>query len=69
MFRHDIAPAISSGSPDEQKLVPTVPSRRLQFHQQIVAALGITWEEVASKLSVARRSLRQELGHCRRTEE
>ena len=38
-------------------------------YQQIAAALGITWEEVASKLSVARRSLRQELGDCRRTEE
>ena len=38
-------------------------------YQQIAAALGITWEEVASKLSVARRSLRQELGDWRRTEE
>jgi RNA polymerase sigma factor (sigma-70 family) len=38
-------------------------------YQQIAAALGITWEEVASKLSVARRRLRQELDDRRRTEE
>lgn len=38
-------------------------------YQQLSAALGITWEEVATKLSAARRSLRQELGDSRRTEE
>jgi Sigma-70, region 4 len=38
-------------------------------YQQLSAALGITREEVATKLSAARRSLRQELGDSQRTKE